>query len=145
LRLERLIRRTGAPVRLIGRIADLDLPSLYGCADAFAMCCRSRWRGLEQEGFGIVFLEAAACGVASVAGQSGGADEAVEDGETGFVVRDPDSPGALAAALRRLLDDPGLASRQGQAARHRAETEFSYDRLAGRLADALVKLEPSDE
>ena len=145
LRLERLIRRSGAPAKLLGRIADLDLPALYGCADAFAMCCRSRWGGLEQEGFGIVFLEAAACGVASVAGQSGGADEAVEDGETGFVVRDPDSPAALADALRRLLDDPPLASRQGQAARSRAETEFSYDRLAGRLGDALGKLEPSHE
>jgi phosphatidylinositol alpha-1,6-mannosyltransferase len=142
-RLERLVRRSEAPVSLLGRISDLDLPSLYGCADAFALCCRSRWGGLEQEGFGIVFLEAAACGVPSVAGQSGGADEAVEDGETGFVVRDPDSPAAVAAALRRLLDDPGLASRQGQGARHRAETEFSYDRLAGRLGDALVKLEPS--
>jgi phosphatidylinositol alpha-1,6-mannosyltransferase len=144
-RLERLIRRNGAPVKLLGRISDLDLPSLYGCADAFAMCCRSRWGGLEQEGFGLVFLEAAACGVPSVAGQSGGADEAVADGETGFVVRDPDSPAAVAGALRRLLDDPGLASRQGQAARHRAETEFSYDSLAARLGDALVKLEPSRE
>ena len=69
----------------------------------------------------------------------------MEDGETGFVVRDPDNPAALAGALRRLLDDPALASRQGQAARSRAETEFSYDRLAARLGDALVKLEPADE
>jgi phosphatidylinositol alpha-1,6-mannosyltransferase len=145
LRLERLIRRTEAPVRLLGRISDLDLPSLYGCADAFAMCCRSRWGGLEQEGFGIVFLEAAACGVPSVAGDSGGAAEAVEDGKTGLVVSDPDDPTAVATALGRLLDDPGLASQQGQAARHRAETEFSYDRLAARLGEALVKLEPPHE
>ena len=63
---------------------DDDLPSLYGCADVFAMLCRNRWGGLEQEGFGIVFLEAAACGVPQVAGASGGAAEAVVDGETGW-------------------------------------------------------------
>ena len=64
--------------------------SLYGCADVFAMLCRNRWFGLEQEGFGIVFLEAAAAGVAQVAGASGGSDEAVVHGETGFVVQRPD-------------------------------------------------------
>ena len=60
-----------------------QLPDLYGCADVFAMVCRSRWGGLEQEGFGIVFVEAAACGVPQVAGDSGGAAEAVDDGVTG--------------------------------------------------------------
>jgi phosphatidylinositol alpha-1,6-mannosyltransferase len=137
LRLQRLIRRTGAPVRLLGHVAEFDLPSLYGCADVFAMCCRTRWAGLEQEGFGIVFLEAAACGVPSVAGASGGAAEAVEDGETGAVVREPDNRDVVALAIGRLLDEPALASRQGQAARRRAETEFSYDRLAVRLGNAL--------
>ena len=55
-----LAERRGAPVRFLGRVADDDLPALYGCADVFAMLCRNRWGGLEQEGFGIVFLEAAA-------------------------------------------------------------------------------------
>ena len=67
------------------------------------MACRNRWLGLEQEGFGIVFLEAAAAGVPQVAGRSGGAAEAVVDGETGLVVADPDDPGRVAEALRRLL------------------------------------------
>ena len=67
-------------------------PALYGCADVFAMPCRNRWGGLEQEGFGIVFVEAAACGVPQVAGDSGGAAEAVDDGVTGLVVRRPDDP-----------------------------------------------------
>jgi phosphatidylinositol alpha-1,6-mannosyltransferase len=137
LRLQRLIRRADAPVRLLGHVAEFDLPSLYGCADVFAMCCRTRWAGLEQEGFGIVFLEAAACGVPSVAGASGGAAEAVEDGETGAVVGEPADPELVALAIGRLLDDPALASRQGQAARRRAETEFAYDRLAARLGTAL--------
>ncbi len=136
-RLEHLVRKTGAPVRLLGRVAGGDLPALYASADVFALCCRSRWAGLEQEGFGIVFLEAAAAGVPSVAGDSGGAAEAVLDGETGLVVRDPSDPTAVADALDRLISDPRLASRQGQAARHRAESLFGYDVLAARLKQAL--------
>jgi phosphatidylinositol alpha-1,6-mannosyltransferase len=140
LRLQRLARRAGAPVRLLGHVPEFDLPSLYGCADVFVMCCRTRWAGLEQEGFGIVFLEASACGVPCIAGDSGGAAEAVDDGETGLVITDPEDTELVAATIGRLLDDPALASRQGQAARRRAETEFSYDRLAGRLGDALSGL-----
>jgi phosphatidylinositol alpha-1,6-mannosyltransferase len=136
-RLERLVRSTGAPVRLLGRVPHDDLPALYGSADAFAMLCRNRWAGLEQEGFGIVFLEAAAAGVAQVAGDSGGAAEAVVDGETGFVVTDPSDPAAVAAALDRLLSDGDLAARMGEAARARAVAEFSYDGLAARLGAAL--------
>jgi phosphatidyl-myo-inositol dimannoside synthase len=139
-RLRHLVRKTDAPVHLLGRVADIDLPALYGCADVFAMCCRRRWAGLEQEGFGIVFLEAAACGVPSIAGESGGAAEAVVDGKTGFVVHDPDDPKAVAAALARLLDEPSLALEQGQAARARAEEDFDYDTLAARLNDALAGL-----
>lgn len=139
-RLDRLIRRSGAPVRLLGRVSDADLPGLYACADIFTLCCRSRWAGLEQEGFGIVFLEAAAAGVASVAGASGGAAEAVIDGETGLVVAEPGDPRALAAALRRLLDSPTLARTQGLEARRRVESDFGYDHLAARLGSALEGL-----
>lgn len=140
-RLEHLVRRSGAPVRLLGRVPAIDLPGLYASADVFAMSCRSRWAGLEQEGFGIVFLEAAASGVPSVAGDSGGAADAVVDGETGLVVSQPEDPAALAASVRRLLDDPELASRQGRAARQRAETVFAYDVLAKRLQIALEVLD----
>jgi phosphatidylinositol alpha-1,6-mannosyltransferase len=136
-RLDRLIRRTGAPVRLLGRVPGADLADLYACADAFSLCCRARWGGLEQEGFGIVFLEAAAAGVPSVAGESGGSAEAVRDGETGFVVSQPDDAMAVGAALEKLLSDPDLAGRQGRAARRRAVRDFSYDGLALRLAAAL--------
>ena len=136
-RLDRLVARTGAPVRLLGRVPEPDLPALYGCADVYAMVCRSRWAGLEQEGFGIVFLEAAACGVPQVAGTSGGAAEAVADGATGVVVRSPRDSGAVAAALASLLDDPARRDRLGAAARARAVDEFDYDVLAGRLAAVL--------
>lgn len=136
-RLDRLVARTGAPVRMLGRVPDADLPSFYACSDVVALCCRSRWGGLEQEGFGIVFLEAAAAGVPCVAGESGGAAEAVVDGVTGQVVARPQDPAEVAAALDRLLSDPELRRRQGEAARGRAVDDFAYDVLAGRLARAL--------
>ena len=137
-RLARLIERTGAPVRLLGRVPDADLPDLYGCADVYAMLCRNRWGGLEQEGFGIVFLEAAAAGVPQVAGDSGGAAEAVVDGETGLVVRSPRSAAAVATALGSLLDDPQERARLAGAGRRRAVAEFDYDVLAARLGQALA-------
>jgi phosphatidylinositol alpha-1,6-mannosyltransferase len=138
-RLERLAQRTGAPVRFLGRVPDDDLPALYASADVFAMLCRNRWGGLEQEGFGIVFLEAAACGVPQVAGDSGGAAEAVADGQTGLVVRRPDDPASVTRALAALLDDAGLRHRLGQAARERAVHEFDYDVLARCLDAALAE------
>ena len=140
-RLERLANDTNAPVQFLGRVDDQDLPTLYGCADVFAMLCRNRWFGLEQEGFGIVFLEAAAAGVAAVAGASGGAAEAVEDGVTGFVVDPPDELDAVTAVLRRLLDDATLRERMGAAARARAVDQFAYDVLAARLQAALDGVE----
>ena len=137
-RLGKLVAETGAPVRLLGRVDESDLPALYGCADIFSMACRNRWLGLEQEGFGIVFLEAAACAVPQIAGESGGAAEAVDDGETGLVVRDPGSVDELTLALQTLVADPELRRRMGEAGRVRAEAEFSYDVLAARLGTALA-------
>jgi phosphatidylinositol alpha-1,6-mannosyltransferase len=139
-RLAALAARRGAPVRFLGRLADEELPALYGAADVFCMVCRDRWGGLEQEGFGIVFLEAAACGVPQVAGRSGGAPEAVADGETGWVVDRPGDPAAVAAALRRALVDPCRRAAMGAAARRRAERLADYDRLARRLGAALARL-----
>ena len=139
-RLERRIAGRAAPVRLLGRVPDDVLPRLYGCADVFAMLCRDRWAGLEQEGFGIVFLEAAACAVPQVAGDSGGAAEAVLDGATGLVVRRQGDVDEVTAALARLLDDEGLRRRLGRAARARAESGFDYETLAARLDIALGKL-----
>lgn len=133
----RLRRIGGSRVRFLGRVPDADLPDLYGSVDLFAMLCRDRWLGLEQEGFGIVFLEAAAAGVPSIAGRSGGSHEAVLDGVTGVVVDDPTSPDAVAAALRSMLDDAARRLRAGQAARERAVESFDYDRLAERLNAAL--------
>jgi phosphatidyl-myo-inositol dimannoside synthase len=137
-RLERLARRSSAPIRFLGRVSDARLPALYGASDLFVMACRNRWWGLEQEGFGIVFLEAGACGVSPIAGRSGGAEEAVVDEETGLVVGEPSDPSKVASALRRLLSDDALRARMGEAARKRVESSFGYDQLSGRLADALA-------
>ena len=119
-------------VRFLGRLPEADIAPLYASADVFSMLCRDRWGGLEAEGFGIVFLEAAACGVPSVAGRSGGSHEAVVDGETGFVVP-PREVDAVRDALAHLLGDDALRARLGAAARARAVTELSYDVLARRL------------
>jgi phosphatidylinositol alpha-1,6-mannosyltransferase len=123
----------GSRAHMLGRVADVDLPALYGCADVFSMLCRDRWGGLEAEGFGIVFVEAAACGVPSVAGRSGGVPEAVLDGVTGAVV-DPRDVVAVRDALDGLLRDDARRARVGIAARERAATELSYEALAARLA-----------
>ncbi|HYV59577.1 MAG TPA: glycosyltransferase family 4 protein [Acidimicrobiia bacterium] len=133
----RLARRAAARgvagrCTFLGRVPDADLPALYGCADVFAMLCRERWAGLEAEGFGIVFVEAAACGVPSVAGRSGGSHEAVVDGATGFVV-DPHDAAGVRAALERLLGDDALRTRLGRTARARAVDGLTYERQVARL------------
>jgi phosphatidylinositol alpha-1,6-mannosyltransferase len=136
--LERLAADSLVDVRVLGRVSDDDRAALLGAADVFVMACRNRWGGLEQEGFGIVFLEAAAFGVPQVAGDSGGAPEAVLDGVTGLVVDDPSDPGAVAEAIRTLLADPPLRRRMGRAARKRVQESFDTDVLASRLAEALA-------
>lgn len=136
-RLKKLASELGAPVTFLGRVAHDDLPLLYGCADIFSMMCRNRWGGLEQEGFGIVFVEAAACGVPQIAGDSGGAAEAVLDGVTGFVMQDPGDASGLAARIARILDNPGLRESMARESRTRAVSSFNYDVLSRRLGEVL--------
>lgn len=136
-RLQGLIDDAGAPVQLLGRLPEPELIELYGAGDVFSMLCRSRWGGLEQEGFGIVFVEAAAAGVPQVAGRSGGAHEAVAHGETGLIVDDPTDPAAAAEAIATLLRDQNLRSTMALTSRERAVNEFGYDVLAARLGDAI--------
>ncbi len=136
-RLRRLAARARLRVDFLGAVSERDLPGLYRAADIFAMCCRNRWWGMEQEGFGVVFLEAAASGIPQVAGRSGGSAEAVADGETGLVVDRPSDPREVARALSVLIDDPELRRRMGEAARRRVLSVFDYSLVARRLADAL--------
>ncbi len=133
-RLEARAQRLGLSpsVRFLGRVPDETLPKVYRAGDVFVMTCRERWGGLEAEGFGIVFLEAAASGVPAIAGRSGGSHEAVIDGSTGFVV-DPDDVTVLAQRIERLLVDDGLRARMASAARTWA-AECSYDARVAELA-----------
>lgn len=138
-RLEALVDSLGAPVRLLGRISDDEVAQLYGAADIMAMLCADRWGGLEAEGFGIVFLEAAAAGLPQIAGRSGGAAEAVIHGLTGFVV-DPTNEVEVIRALEDLVTKPELRQRLGDQARERAVAEFDYDIASQKLAAALAGL-----
>ena len=137
-RLKALAQSTNAPVTFLGFVSDDQVAELYGMADVFGMICRVRWGGLEQEGFGIVFLEAAACGVPQIAGRSGGADEAVLEGETGFVVDNPTDSNAVKQALEKLFTDSETRQEMGRNSRARAEKEFSYDYLAIKYWEALL-------
>jgi phosphatidylinositol alpha-1,6-mannosyltransferase len=119
-----------------GAVPDDELPAHYACCDLFAMPCRSRWGGLEVEGFGIVYLEAAAAGKAVVAGRSGGAEEAVEDEVTGLLVEGAE-PKAVALVVARLLRDPGALARMGSEGRERVEREFTWSRQGDRLESIL--------
>jgi phosphatidyl-myo-inositol dimannoside synthase len=119
-----------------GQVADEDLPAYYAACDVFAMPCRSRWGGLEVEGFGIVFLEAAASGKPVVAGRSGGAQEAMIDQETGLLVEGGESK-AVALAVASLLRAPDVADRMGRAGRIRVEQSFTWTHQAERLAEIL--------
>ena len=139
--LSQLVERTGAPVQLPGRLSDQEVVDLYGAADLMAMLCNERWFGLEQEGFGIAFLEAAAAGLAQVAGRSGGAHEAVVHDVTGIIVDSPTDVTAAADALERLIREPETRSKMGIAARQRAVEQFGYDALALRLQDAINRAE----
>jgi phosphatidylinositol alpha-1,6-mannosyltransferase len=122
-------RGVAGSVVLTGGVAAPDLPAHYAAGDVFAMPCRTRRGGLDVEGLGMVFLEAAACGKPVVAGTSGGAPETVREGVTGHVV-DPRSPAAVAEALIGLLDDPQRARAMGAAGRRWVEERWSWSTIA---------------
>ncbi|MEU6774466.1 glycosyltransferase family 4 protein [Streptomyces sp. NPDC046759] len=126
----------GGSVRFTGSVPWSELPAHYGAGDVFAMPCRTRRGGLDVEGLGIVYLEASATGLPVVAGDSGGAPDAVLDGETGWVVRG----GSVEEAADRiipLLQDPGLRRRMGERGRKWVEEKWRWDLLAERLKDLL--------
>lgn len=132
--LRRLADRLGVPTRFEVGVPYSRLSSLYREMSVFAMPCRSRWIGLEVEGLGVVFLEAAATGLPVVAGGSGGAPETVDPGVTGFVV---DRDDALVDALRLLIDDPDRAASMGRAGREWIAERFTWEAAAARFEAGL--------
>ncbi|MFG2309554.1 glycosyltransferase family 4 protein [Streptomyces sp. NPDC048566] len=136
--LRSLARATGVAgaVRFTGAVPWSELPAHYGAGDVFAMPCRTRRGGLDVEGLGIVYLEASATGLPVVAGDSGGAPDAVLDGETGWVVHGG-SAEETADRLVTLLGDPGLRRRMGERGRAWVEEKWRWDLLAERLRELL--------
>jgi len=120
-----------------GQVSEEDLPRYYAVGDVFAMPCRTRLAGLEVEGWGNVFIEAAACARPVVVGDSGGAREALVDGETGILVDGRDVT-AVADAVGALLADPGLARKMGEAGRARVERAHAWPQIAETLAGWLA-------
>ncbi|MGW2249812.1 glycosyltransferase family 4 protein [Kitasatospora sp. NPDC001660] len=137
--LEKLAEARGvrASVRFTGSVPWEELPAHYGAGDVFAMPCRTRRGGLDVEGLGIVYLEASATGLPVVAGDSGGAPDAVLEGETGYVVPGG-SASAAAERIVRLLHDEELRRRMGEAGRRWVERSWRWDLLAGRLTSLLA-------
>ncbi|HLA67545.1 MAG TPA: glycosyltransferase family 4 protein [Acidimicrobiia bacterium] len=133
--LRRLADRLGVPCRFEVRVPYHRLPGLYREMSVFAMPCRSRWFGLEVEGLGVVYLEAAATGLAVIAGDSGGAPETVLPGVTGFVV---DRTDALVEALRILIEDPALATTMGRQGRRRIVDEWSWESVSDRFMEGFT-------
>ena len=116
-----------------------DLPAYYDAGTIFAMPCRTRRRGLDVEGLGIVYLEASATGLPVISGDSGGAPDAVLPGETGYVVGGRDEA-ALAERLIQLLADPQGAATMGEKGLAWVDREWRWDIVAGRLAEILANV-----
>ncbi|MBY8875841.1 glycosyltransferase family 4 protein [Micromonospora sp. PLK6-60] len=137
--LEKLARQVGVErdVVFTGSVPTAELPMHYAAGDVYAMPCRTRNRGLDVEGLGIVYLEASATGLPVVAGDSGGAPDAVREGETGYVVRGRDVA-QLADRVATLLADRDLARQLGAAGRAWVEREWRWETQARRMADLLA-------
>ncbi len=138
-RLERLAEQTGVAdsVLFTGPVGWDELPAYYDAGDIFAMPCRTRRRGLDVEGLGIVYLEASATGLPVVGGDSGGAPGAIADGESGYVVPGR-SPEAVAARVGQLLADPVGAAAMGDKGQAWIEREWTWDLVAKRLGRILT-------
>jgi phosphatidylinositol alpha-1,6-mannosyltransferase len=126
-------RAPAGSVIFTGQVSEDDLPRYYALGDVFAMPCRTRLGGLEVEGWGNVFIEAAACARPVVVGDSGGAPEALVDGETGILV-DGGHVSEVADAVATLLGDPALARRMGEAGRARVERSHTWPKIVEQLA-----------
>lgn len=136
-KLDQLAQRHGVAdcVTFLGRVRREEMRDLVAAADIMAMPARTRGGGLDVEGLGIVYLEAQACGVPVIAGNSGGAPETVT-AETGIVV-DGTDPNAVAGAVIDLLCDPERRAAMGAAGREMVGRRFSWQVLGARLADLL--------
>ncbi len=124
-------------VRFVGRVTYDKLPEYFRLGDLFVMPSRSRLAGLEVEGLGIVYLEASACAIPVLAGASGGAPDAVIQGETGVVV-DGSRVGEIARAVNELLDHPAQMAELGKAGRAWTQERWSWQIWGERFREVLL-------
>jgi phosphatidyl-myo-inositol dimannoside synthase len=136
--LRQLAERLGVTdrVRFMGPADEQILPQLYNLSDVFVMANREMSGSGDLEGFGIVFLEAAACEVPTIGGRSGGVPDAIVDGQTGLLV-DGGSTEEVAQAIIHLLTDRDVATRMGRAGRQRVCQQLTWDHSASRIRDLL--------
>lgn len=126
-------------VRWLGFVAEADLPNLYRASDLFVLATRESTTAQEVEGFGLVFLEAQACGTPVVGARTGGIPDAIKHGEGGFLIAQDDL-GALALLLERLAMDPAFFVSEGARARTRVEREGTWSTYVDRFAAALASV-----
>jgi phosphatidylinositol alpha-1,6-mannosyltransferase len=139
-RLESIARRNEVleAITFVGRLQLDQLPLYLSIAEIFAMPSRDRFAGLEVEGLGIVYLEASGCGLPVIVGRSGGAPDAVIDGETGLIV-DGEDTDSIAEACAQLLRDPSRARAMGLKGREWVTSQWSWDRWAAEFRAALLR------
>ena len=136
--LENLVAKLAveSSITFIGRIQYAELPRYICTGDIFAMPSRSRLAGLEVEGLGIVYLEASACGLPVIAGKSGGAPDAVIEGETGITV-DGSEPSEIAKAITLLFDNPMKARKMGARGREWILSNWRWEIWAAKFTELL--------
>lgn len=141
--LEKLVTRLDLEldVHFTGKVAYQDLPAWYGAGDVFAMPCRTRTAGWDVEGLGIVYLEASSTGLPVIAGDSGGAPEAVVQGKSGFVVSGDDSQ-QLIERLVQLFKDEKLRTEMGNFGRQWVLDNWTWDKPYGRLNKLIAGIDP---
>jgi phosphatidylinositol alpha-1,6-mannosyltransferase len=140
-KLESMARDVGVGDRVVFAydVPNADLPRVYALSEIFIMPSRAHMEANDVEGFGLVYLEANACGKAVVGGRSGGIPDAVVEGVTGLLV-DPQDPEAIATALVELLSNSELTTRLGRQGRARVIAEFTWNRVANKVQDILETL-----
>jgi phosphatidylinositol alpha-1,6-mannosyltransferase len=143
--LEGLIKKLGLEtfVHLTGKVSQNDLSKWYAAGDIFAMPCRTRMGGWDVEGLGIVFLEGSATGLPVIVGDSGGAVDAVINGETGFLV-DGTNTSEIAGRIAYLFANPDVAKKMGEAGRNWVTQEWTWDQSFKKLDGLLSGMDFSD-
>jgi phosphatidyl-myo-inositol dimannoside synthase len=121
----------GERVRFLTQVSDLDLPALYNCAEIYLGL--SRLMDERVEGFGISLVEASACGIPVIAGNSGGVSDAVRNGETGLLVA-PEDLEEICSSIKQLLEQPQLASQLGMEGRKSVEGYYNWNRVSEDIA-----------